>query len=122
MSNPDGLLAGSVALISGGAAGIGAAVVRRFKAEGAEVWINDLDAAGFEAISAEVNVDGMSGDASDPEFVNSWVETAVERYGRIDVLYNNVGVSRPGLVGEISDADWRFQQAARLNPKYRVSL
>jgi meso-butanediol dehydrogenase/(S,S)-butanediol dehydrogenase/diacetyl reductase len=118
MSNPHGLLAGRVALISGGAAGIGAAVVRRFKAEGAELWINDLDVSGFEAIVAELDVDGMSGDASDSEFVNSWVATAVERYGRIDVLYNNVGASRSGLVGEISDADWRFQQSVTLDSAF----
>ncbi len=58
---------------------------------------------------------GAAGDASDPAFVDAWVDAAVGAHGRIDVLYNNVGVSRSALIGELSDEDWRFQQRMTLD-------
>jgi NAD(P)-dependent dehydrogenase (short-subunit alcohol dehydrogenase family) len=57
----------------------------------------------------------MAGDMSSAAFVNDWVAKAVERHGRIDVLYNNVGVSRTGNVGDITDEDWRFVQSMTLD-------
>ena len=109
------LLDGKVALVSGGGSGIGAAVVRRFVAEGAQVWINDIDEPAFERIAAELSLGGQAGDASDPDLVSRWVDQAIAERGRIDVLYNNVGVSRPGRVGDISDESWRFQQRVTLD-------
>jgi NAD(P)-dependent dehydrogenase (short-subunit alcohol dehydrogenase family) len=113
-------LAGKVALVTGAAKGIGRAVVRRFAQEGAVLWINDLDPDGLDAVVAElrgagVTVDGTAGDAADAAFVNGWVDAAVAHHGRIDVLYNNVGVSRPGRIGDLSDDDWRFQQRLTLD-------
>jgi NAD(P)-dependent dehydrogenase (short-subunit alcohol dehydrogenase family) len=120
---PGGRLAGKVALITGAANGIGAAVARRFAAEGAVLWLNDLDGAALEALAAELRavgavVEGQAGDASDARFVNAWVAAAIATYGRVDVLYANVGVSRVGLVGEISDDDWRFVQRATLDSAF----
>jgi meso-butanediol dehydrogenase/(S,S)-butanediol dehydrogenase/diacetyl reductase len=113
-------LAGKIALVSGAARGIGAAVTRRFAAEGAVLWLNDLlgdelDAIVNELRNAGTTVDGTVGDMSDAAFVNGWVASAVERHGRIDVLYNNVGVSRTGRIGDITDDDWRFVQSATLD-------
>jgi meso-butanediol dehydrogenase/(S,S)-butanediol dehydrogenase/diacetyl reductase len=118
-----GLLSDKVALISGAAAGIGAAVTRRFAEEGATLWINDIRPEALEVLVAglagdDVQVTATPGDASDPSFVGSWVAAAVERHGRIDVLYNNVGVSRPGLIGDTSDEDWRFQQRMTLDTAF----
>lgn len=116
----EGLLAGRVALVSGAGAGIGAAVARRFAAEGAVLWLNDLRPGPLDALVAELravgsDAVGMPGDMADAGFVRSWVEAAVAAYGRIDVLYNNVGVSRPGLVADISDEDWSFQLRTTLD-------
>lgn len=115
-----GMLDGKVALISGCGAGIGAAAARLFAANGATLWLNDRNSDSYEALLAELEasgavVGGVVGDMSDPTFVNSWVQSAVDAYGRIDVLYNNVGVSRSGLIGELSDDDWRFQQSVTLD-------
>jgi len=115
-----GLLDGKVSLISGAAAGIGEAVTRRFAAEGAILWINDIRAEPLDQLVADLVASGASvtataGDASDPAFVNGWVDAAVASHGRIDVLYNNVGVSRSGLIGDLSDEDWRFQQRLTLD-------
>jgi meso-butanediol dehydrogenase / (S,S)-butanediol dehydrogenase / diacetyl reductase len=114
-----GLLSGKVALISGSGAGIGAAVTRRFAEEGAILWINDVRPEALEAVVASLEgaeaVTATPGDASDRAFVDGWVAAAVGAHDRIDVLYNNVGVSRSGLIGETSDEDWRFQQRMTLD-------
>lgn len=120
---PRGVLAGKVALVSGAGAGIGAAVARRFAAEGAALWLNDIDGDALRRVSMDIDggrgmVSGRSGDMGDADFVNAWVAEAVGAYGRVDVLYNNVGVSRSGLVGDITDDDWRFQQRVTLDSAF----
>jgi len=114
-----GRLDGKVVLITGAARGIGAAVARRMAIEGARLWLNDVS-EGLVATAAEIEqlgtqVHATVGDASDPEFVTGWIDTAAETFGCIDVLYNNVGVSRSGLVGDLTDEDWRAQQRLTLD-------
>lgn len=109
-----------MALISGCGAGIGEASARLFAEHGATLWLNDLRTAELNRVVDELAasgavIAGVAGDMSDPTFVNAWVQGAVEAYGRVDVLYNNVGVSRSGLIGELSDEDWRFQQSVTLD-------
>ena len=109
-----------MALISGCGAGIGEASARLFAEHGATLWLNDLRTAELnrvvdELVASGAVVAGVAGDMSDPTFVNSWVQGAIDAYGRVVVLYNNVGVSRSGLIGELSDEDWRFQQSVTLD-------
>lgn len=109
-----------MALISGCGAGIGEASARLFAEHGATLWLNDLRTAELnrvvdELVASGAVVAGVAGDMSDPTFVNSWVQGAIDAYGHVDVLYNNVGVSRSGLIGELSDEDWRFQQSVTLD-------
>lgn len=113
-------LEGKVALVSAAARGIGAAITRRFAAEGARVVACDIDAPELAAVVDELrgtgaDVVGVAGDASDPAFVQGWIDTAVDAHGRIDVLSNNVGVSRGALIGEVTDDDWHFQQRMTLD-------
>jgi 3-oxoacyl-[acyl-carrier protein] reductase len=122
-SVPGGRLAGKVALIGGAARGIGAAVTRRFAAEDAALWLNDVLDDELGDLVAELEekgttVEGRVGDASDRVFVDGWVADAVSTHGRIDVLYNNVGISRSGLVGDITDDDWRFVQTMTLDTAF----
>lgn len=114
------MLRGKVALLTGVGAGIGRAVAHRFALEGAVLWLNDIRSDAFDTVLAEVRAlgataEGLVGDMSDSAFVDAWVDDAVAEHGRIDVLYNNVGVSRPGLVADITDEDWRFQQSMTLD-------
>ena len=115
-----GRLEGKVALIGGAARGIGAAVTRRFAGEGATLWLNDVLDDELTRLVEELRgdgvvVDGFAGDASDRAFVEGWIAGAIERHGRIDVLYNNVGISRSGLIADITDDDWRFVQTMTLD-------
>lgn len=114
------MLEGKVALISGCGAGIGAAAARLFAQNGATLWMNDVNLDALDALVTELSkagavVGGVAGDMSDPKFVSGWVKGAADTHGRIDVLYNNVGVSRSGLIGDLSDEDWRFQQSVTLD-------
>jgi NAD(P)-dependent dehydrogenase (short-subunit alcohol dehydrogenase family) len=88
-------LAGKVAIVTGGASGIGRGTVERFVAEGARVVIADLQTETGEALSAELGADTLfrRADVSDPEQVGALVATAVENFGALHIMVNNAGVS-----------------------------
>ena len=91
-------LEGKVALITGAGVGIGRACVERFVQEGARVVIAELDPVTGAAVQEELTGKGYSclfvpTDVSDPESVKRVVDTAMQTYGRIDILYNNAGGS-----------------------------
>jgi len=88
-------LAGKVAIVTGGASGIGRGMVERFAAEGARVVIADVETDKGEALAATLGVDTFFRwtDVSDPEQVGALVATAVEKFGGLHVMVNNAGVS-----------------------------
>ena len=91
------LIKGKVAIVTGAAAGIGAGVGRLFAAEGAHVFLVDLDGAGVKKVAAAVQAEGGSAfgfeaNARDREAMAKVVEDAISRFGRIDVLINNAGI------------------------------
>ena len=88
-------LDGKVAIVTGGASGIGRGMVERFAAEGARVVIADVEADSGEALAATLGPDALfrRTDVSDPEQVGALVATAVEKFGGLHVMVNNAGVS-----------------------------
>jgi 3-oxoacyl-[acyl-carrier protein] reductase len=88
-----GRLQGKVALVTGAARGIGAAIVRRFHEQGASVIVNDLDRVGAEKVAAEVGGYAIAADVADPASVARMFREVAERPGRLDVLVNNAGIS-----------------------------
>jgi 3alpha(or 20beta)-hydroxysteroid dehydrogenase len=102
-------LGGKVALITGAAAGIGAASARRFAGEGAMLLLTDADGEGVERVARELGEETQSREhdvASDA----AWEETvgwALGRHGRIDVLMNNAGVFLAAPLAETSLEDFR---------------
>jgi NAD(P)-dependent dehydrogenase (short-subunit alcohol dehydrogenase family) len=104
-------LDGKVAVITGGAAGIGFAYARRFLAEGARVVIADVaDVKGAaEKLAVPDRTLGVPTDVSDAAAVRTMVDAAVARFGRIDVLVNNAAVFatlKPQPFDEIPEAEW----------------
>ena len=96
-------LANKVAIITGGASGIGAGTVRRFVEEGAKVVIADIQDDLGEALAAELgeNTVYQHTDVSVETDVAGMVDLAVSRYGRLDILFNNAGFG--GVSGELQD-------------------
>lgn len=103
-------LAGKGALVTGGAMGIGKAVVARFLQEGAQVAFSDVDAqAGqrcAEALRAWGHVQFIPGDVSIEADARRMVDTAVTEFGHLDILVNNAGVTLAATVTETEEADW----------------
>jgi NAD(P)-dependent dehydrogenase (short-subunit alcohol dehydrogenase family) len=88
-------LMGKVAVVTGGASGLGEGLVRRFVAEGAKVLIGDVDSDGGKSLAADLG-DGalfLESDVADFDQVGKLVSTAVEHYGGLHVMVNNAGVS-----------------------------
>ena len=88
-------LAGRVAVITGGASGIGFATARRFAAEGARVVIGDMNPETGEAAAAEVDGLFVQVDVTDERQVNALFDTAQKTYGSLDIAFNNAGISPP---------------------------
>lgn len=96
-----------VALITGGAAGIGKATAERFAEEGAIVVICDLNSEGGEAVAATLGTDAAyyQVNVTDRHSVQDWIDAVVARYGHIEVLVNNAGVLRDGLLVRVKDGE-----------------
>ena len=103
-------LEGKIAIVTGGASGIGEATVRRFLDEGAEVVIADIRSDAIETLIASLGSDRVAGftvDMLDLSQVEAMIAFAVERYGRLDILVNNAGIGSFGRITEIDLAHWR---------------
>jgi len=106
-----GRLQGRVAVVTGGAKGIGGAVSRRLALEGATVVVAGRDVAALEGLAAELQAAGgkampVTADVARSAEVEALCARTLEAYGRADILVNNAGVARDGLVVRMSDADW----------------
>lgn len=113
------LLRNKVAIVTGAGSGIGAASARRFAAEGASVVLADVREQLADEVAASIVNDGgtASGcavDVRDDDAVAAMVAAAVDRYGGLDVLFNNAGTLRPGTAVELSVADWDLVMAVNV--------
>ena len=98
---------GKVVVVTGGASGIGAALVRRFAREGAAgIVVADLDLPLAQAVAAEVKGLALRIDVSNEADVQAMIEEATQRFGRVDVLCSNAGIALGGGV-DASNADWQ---------------
>src|SRR5687767_2113882 len=115
-----GRLEGKVAVVTGGCSGIGLATVRRFAQEGATVVVADLDDEAGEALAAQVGGHYVHTDVASKSDVDRLFATTVERYGKLDVAFNNAGISPPED-DSILDTDleaWRRVQEVNLTSVY----
>ncbi|MGB6770958.1 MAG: 3-oxoacyl-ACP reductase FabG [Candidatus Dormiibacterota bacterium] len=100
-----------VALVTGGGQGIGEATVRRFAEEGAKVVVADLNQAAADAVATSIAAaNGQSlavgCDVQDEASVERLAEAALGRFGQIDILVSNAGVTRDNLLHKMSLAEW----------------
>jgi NAD(P)-dependent dehydrogenase (short-subunit alcohol dehydrogenase family) len=98
-------LEGKVAIVTGGASGLGEGLARRFAAEGAKVLIGDVDRDAGPVLAADIGADFVEADVSDLDQVSA-VSTAVEHSRDLNVMVNNAGVSAPCTAGS-SMTTWR---------------
>jgi NAD(P)-dependent dehydrogenase (short-subunit alcohol dehydrogenase family) len=90
-----GRLEGKVAVITGGASGIGRETAKRFAEEGARVCVADLADEPGKETAAEIDGVYVHADVTDPDDVQAMYREAAERFGGLDVLFNNAGISPP---------------------------
>jgi NAD(P)-dependent dehydrogenase (short-subunit alcohol dehydrogenase family) len=115
-----GRLEGKVAVITGAASGIGRASARRFAAEGAQVVVADLADDDGAALAADIGGLYVHADVISEDDVQAMYAAAVERFGGIDVLFNNAGISPPdddSILETELDA-WRRVQEVNLTSVY----
>lgn len=102
----NGRLAGKVAVVTGGASGIGLATARRFAAEGARVVIGDVDATRLATVAADLGVVGLPCDVRDEAAVEALVAAAVDRFGGLDLAFANAGTGSFAPLTDVDAADW----------------
>ncbi|HEY4199125.1 MAG TPA: SDR family oxidoreductase [Devosiaceae bacterium] len=102
-------LTGKTAIVTGGASGFGAGIVRKFVAEGARVMIADINGEAAAALASELGRQAVAQlvDVSSADSVNEMAAMALSTFGRLDILVNNAGVSHmPAPLDDISEADF----------------
>lgn len=115
-----------VALVTGGAGGIGRATGQAFFEDGYRVALTDIDEDRAVQTAAEIDpskerVIGLRGDVSSSESVDLMVAKTLEKFGRLDALLNIAGVVGPGQAEELSDADWDRVISIHLGGAFRCS-
>ena len=111
-------LQGRVAIVTGGAQGIGKAIVDKLAEEGASVAVADINGPGAEAAAAELTQGlglGVAVDVSDPDQVAGMVARTVERFGKLDILVNNAAIVPFTPWDDIDFAEWRRIMAVNLD-------
>jgi 3-oxoacyl-[acyl-carrier protein] reductase len=113
-------LKGKVALVTGGAQGIGRAIAVRLAKEGADVVVADVNTDLAQSILGEIKAWGSSAvtlkaDVSNSQEVEDLVMRVQERFPTLDILINNAGISKDGLLVRVSEEDW--DQVLRVNLK-----
>ena len=105
---------GKIALVTGAAGGIGTAIVRQLREQGAIVAVTDRDVSRIEADAH------IPGDLLDPAFSDGLPAATVAALGRLDIVVNNAGVISRGPVTETSDADWNLSLGVNVEAPFRI--
>ncbi len=128
MAPPEKELARRIALVTGGASGIGRAVARRLAREGAHVVVTDLDGDGARRVAEEIATDagparplGVRMDVTSEASVEAAVAAAVEGYGGLDIVVSNAGIAHASAIDRMALADWEKSFAVNATGHFLVA-
>jgi len=119
-------LEGKVALITGGAQGIGRAIALLFARQGAQVVISDINLEKARETCQEIESLGgqamaISGNVADAKAAEAMMEQAVEKFGGLDILVNNAGITRDGILLRMKEEDWDAVIAVNLKGAFHCT-
>jgi len=112
-----------VAVVTGSGQGIGAGIARRLALAGAKVVLNDIAPDKIEQVGKELDAEGavafpVVADVSTKEGAESLIAQAAERFGRVDILVNNVGIARDKWISKMTDEDWDSVMTVNLKSQF----
>lgn len=116
-------LTGKIALVTGGAQGIGKAIVSLLANRGASVLVSDQNREAAEKTAAELTAQGKNAVAAQANVANAdevkgMVDAALGQWGAIDILVNNAGITRDSLILRMKDEDWELVLSVNLKGTY----
>jgi NAD(P)-dependent dehydrogenase (short-subunit alcohol dehydrogenase family) len=120
-----GRLDGKIAIVTGSGGGIGRAIAQRFAAEGAHVWVTDINGETADETVRQIKAGGgtataMVVDVSKGQDLTALVRNLDSAHGRVDVLVNNAGILIRGEIRQLSDADWTKLREVNLDAILRL--
>ncbi len=119
------LLEGKSAIVTGSGRGIGRAIATLFAEHGAHVVVNDLDGEVAESVVNSINAAGgvasaCVGSVTAPDFPEQIVQTAVQEFGRLDIIVNNAGYTWDGVIQNVTDEMWDAMIDVHLKAPFRL--
>ncbi len=111
-------LTGKTAIVTGGASGFGAGIVRKFTAEGARVMVADINGSGAQEMASQMGDHALAQqvDVGDGSSVNAMAQTAIDAWGHVDIIINNAGITHlPTPLEDVSEDD--FDRVFNVNMK-----
>lgn len=101
-------LDGRIAVVTGGASGMGKGIAERLLAAGVRVIIADVEPDALDAACTQLGIQGIVTDVSKFDDVQSLAQRVIDRYGAVHILCNNAGVGPVGMIADLSLDDWRW--------------
>ena len=115
-------LANKTAIVTGAGSGFGAGIARAFAAEGAKVLVADINQSAADAVAAEIGGIASATNVADAGDIGKMLALAIDRFGHIDIVVNNAGVTHlPAPMESISEQDFDRVLAVNVKPIYLIA-
>ncbi len=119
------MFSGQTVIVTGAGRGIGASAALQFAQQGANVVVNDLDAAATKETVHAISTGGghaiaVAGNVTEPDFPEKLMQTAVDTYGQLNILVNNAGYTWDGMSHKMSDEQWQAIIDVHLTAPFRM--